>query len=940
MITKKRFFGILLGLALMLGLMPGTGLTAYADTNVAKVGETEYATLSEALNAWNDGTILTLLADVETANTISMSSGTRTFTLNGHNITKTGASGSVFQVTGSSSLTVNGTGSISGGRGTPCDTWEIRGGGFYVADNAEVTVNNVTITGNTAFYGGGVFLSNNATFTMNNGTISHNHINNKNGWTSGGGVWIQDSGTFIMNGGSVTENTADSQIAGIHVYDNGTFKVSGNAIVTNNKRGGSQINVSGTITVDGELTEGANIGVYHDAGVFTNSTNTDYNDASKFTSDNASYAVGKNANRQLLLGIPVTVTYKVVNGTWSNDSTTDKTETVASGSKPASVPTGMKAASGYTGGAWDPDPADATITGATTFTYTFTAKPNPAVGYFTYSAPSDLTYDGNAKSATVVGASGMGQVTVKYYSDEACTTEVQSPTDVGTYYVGITTEEGDNYSAVSTVLHDESWQFTINRATPNKDNFTYSAPSDLTYDGNAKSATVVGASGMGQVTVKYYSDEACTTEVQSPTDVGTYYVGITTEEGTNYSEVSTVLHDGTWQFTINKQAAPASLNDNQKPTAKTGLTYTGSDQALVTAPSEIPDGYIEVQYALGTETEATQPYTTSIPTATDAGTYYVWYKAVGDETHGDSEVGNLTVIINPAGTPELTDTQKPKPVSGLTYSGEPQTLVTKPEEDVPGYTVKYSIDGGETWSTEPPTGTDAKTYTVKVWYEADNGNHESFYGEDIAVTIGKAMELTVEADNVLQGNGARGIPSEIQNLDVKLDITITSDDGKTASTVKPMELKLNNGEASLTQNVEFDQMIENLVPGRQTVAVTVSPKVIYGRDKIYSSDGPVEGSVKWKYELSAVGEINMKDGKMIVRIYLIWDDGSRPEEIKVYALPEDEIGAYALRDNGTKEYLLFHTYDICMAWLGDDELCSGYERCFHKESPFVNPFVK
>ena len=506
-------------------------------------------------------------------------------------------------------------------------------------------------------------------------------------------------------------------------------------------------------------------------------------------------------------------------------------------------------------------------------------------------------------------------------------------------------------------------------------------------------------------------------------------MGITTEEGTNYSEVSTVLHDGTWQFTINKQAAPASLNDNQKPTAKTGLTYTGSDQALVTAPSEIPDGYIEVQYALGTETEATQPYTTSIPTATDAGTYYVWYKAVGDETHGDSEVGNLTVIINPAGTPELTDTQKPKPVSGLTYSGEPQTLVTKPEEDVPGYTVKYSIDGGETWSTEPPTGTDAKTYTVKVWYEADdgnhesfygediavtiaplsaaledtqkpkpvsgltysgepqtlvtkpeedvpgytvkysidggetwstepptgtdaktytvkvwyeadNGNHESFYGEDIAVTIGKAMELTVEADNVLQGNGARGIPSEIQNLDVKLDITITSDDGKTASTVKPMELKLNNGEASLTQNVEFDQMIENLVPGRQTVAVTVSPKVIYGRDKIYSSDGPVEGSVKWKYELSAVGEINMKDGKMIVRIYLIWDDGSRPEEIKVYALPEDEIGAYALRDNGTKEYLLFHTYDICMAWLGDDELCSGYERCFHKESPFVNPFVK
>lgn len=68
------------------------------------------------------------------------------------------------------------------------------------------------------------------------------------------------------------------------------------------------------------------------------------------------------------------VTYKVVNGTWSDDSTTDKKETVQSGSKPASVPTGMKAAPGYTGGAWDTDPADATISEALTFTYTFTEK--------------------------------------------------------------------------------------------------------------------------------------------------------------------------------------------------------------------------------------------------------------------------------------------------------------------------------------------------------------------------------------------------------------------------------------------------------------------------------------------------------------------------------------------------------------------------------------
>ena len=69
-----------------------------------------------------------------------------------------------------------------------------------------------------------------------------------------------------------------------------------------------------------------------------------------------------------------TVTYKVVNGTWSDGGTADKAETVAEGSTPASVPTGMKADTGYTGGEWDTNPATAKVTKAMTFTYTFALK--------------------------------------------------------------------------------------------------------------------------------------------------------------------------------------------------------------------------------------------------------------------------------------------------------------------------------------------------------------------------------------------------------------------------------------------------------------------------------------------------------------------------------------------------------------------------------------
>lgn len=88
------------------------------------------------------------------------------------------------------------------------------------------------------------------------------------------------------------------------------------------------------------------------------------------------------------------------------------------------------------------------------------------------------------------------------------------------------------------------------------------------------------------------------------------------------------------------------LSDEQKPTAKKGLVYTGSEQELVNVPAKaLPEGATEIRYALGNATEAIGPYTTSIPSKTEAGTYYVWYKVVGDSTHTDTEPVSITVTI-------------------------------------------------------------------------------------------------------------------------------------------------------------------------------------------------------------------------------------------------------------------------------------------------------
>lgn len=70
----------------------------------------------------------------------------------------------------------------------------------------------------------------------------------------------------------------------------------------------------------------------------------------------------------------VTVTFKVVHGTWSNGSSSDIEATVPKGGSLTidQIPTGMKPNSGYEGGSWDKTPnITSKLDGNVTYTYTF-----------------------------------------------------------------------------------------------------------------------------------------------------------------------------------------------------------------------------------------------------------------------------------------------------------------------------------------------------------------------------------------------------------------------------------------------------------------------------------------------------------------------------------------------------------------------------------------
>ena len=91
------------------------------------------------------------------------------------------------------------------------------------------------------------------------------------------------------------------------------------------------------------------------------------------------------------------------------------------------------------------------------------------------------------------------------------------------------------------------------------------------------------------------------------------------------------------------------------PTAQENLTYTGQEQALITAGSVTSGG--TMQYSL-TENGT---YSQNIPTGTNAGTYTVWYRVIGDANHNDTAPASVAVSIG----------KKPLTITGVTAASKP-----------------------------------------------------------------------------------------------------------------------------------------------------------------------------------------------------------------------------------------------------------------------------
>ena len=106
---------------------------------------------------------------------------------------------------------------------------------------------------------------------------------------------------------------------------------------------------------------------------------------------------------------------------------------------------------------------------------------------------------------------------------------------------------------------------------------------------------------------------------------------------------------------VTVQKANISANLITPPIAQENLTYIGQEQALITAGSVTKYG--TMQYSL-TENGT---YSQVIPAGTDAGTYTVWYRVIGDANHNDTAPASVEVSIG----------KKPLTISGVTAVSKP-----------------------------------------------------------------------------------------------------------------------------------------------------------------------------------------------------------------------------------------------------------------------------
>lgn len=263
------------------------------------------------------------------------------------------------------------------------------------------------------------------------------------------------------------------------------------------------------------------------------------------------------------------------------------------------------------------------VSGSKTFTIN---KADP-----TYTAPSatNPTYSGSSQYLTTAGSTSHGTI---YFSTDGSTwgTTRKSGTTAGSYnvYWKLT---GDNN-------HNDVTSTKISNVTITQKALTITAKAQtITYGGSIATGTsqvttsgLVSGDSLTSVTLTASTSQVTTSGTITPSAAAT---------SKGISNYSVTYNNG--NLTINK----ANSSVTSAPTAKT-LIYSGSAQSLVNAGSASGGTMYYKMTTTNSKPSSTSGFSSAIPTATNAGKYYVWYYVKGDSNHNDTDISSTSVTVD------------------------------------------------------------------------------------------------------------------------------------------------------------------------------------------------------------------------------------------------------------------------------------------------------
>ncbi len=260
-------------------------------------------------------------------------------------------------------------------------------------------------------------------------------------------------------------------------------------------------------------------------------------------------------------------------------------------------------------------------------------------------------------------------------------------------------------------FNQDSSNFTRSKRSATASDFVFTPPSNLTYDGNPKEATVnpnTDITGMGNITVKYFSGDQSTNDC--PVNAGTYTVKINVTQGDFY-ESSSDLTDDSWTFTIE----PASISNADINIVKYSGIYNGIPHEVISSVKGCPDGST-IKYSTDNSTwKNTCP---TITTVEDAAKTQV-YIQISNPNYETWTSGPQTATISPQDiTIHIKDLEKPYGTDNPTLTFEDFSSQLLGSDTIQSFGIQLTTEA----TTSSPVNSDGYPITLKSYEENSNYN--------------------------------------------------------------------------------------------------------------------------------------------------------------------------------------------------------------------------